>query len=250
MTIEIFTRDPVTGLVSINTLANIILTDIKVAPYTAEPNEVVRVSQSAASTITAPLNPEDGTLFGVAVVTHANRNRITLDPNGESWGDTYSDRAFLYLQGPQTLIFQFKDNNWVPVYSANVTDVLNNLDASFIFGGSGAGPEAVVSYDTVQDSSSIRFKVTADCHDIDITNDDTAVFEILASFFRDESSVVTERHVRFQVDDRDVGLRGPNVTLDFSIAGTIITLRVIGQGGKDLTWKIKVEVQEFEEAAS
>ncbi len=251
MTIEILTRDPVTGLQSVKTLANIILTAVKVAGYTAAPNEVVQASQVAAFTVTAPPTPEDGTLFGVAIVESSQRKRITIDGNGEVFSSVYEDRAQIFLQGPQTLIFKFASaEGWVPVYSVHVTDPNNNVDASFNVTTVGAGPFVTLSYDTLNDGASIRWKVIADCHDNDAGNDDTAVFELMASFFRDEVSAVTERHVRVQVDDRDTGLQSPNVDIDFNISSQTIECRLTGQSGKTLHWKVKIEVQEYEDTAA
>lgn len=251
MTTEIVTRDAVTGLHKVRTLANIILTDVKVAGYTAEPNEVVQASQVAAYTVTAPPTPEDGTLFGVAIKESSQRKRITISGNGASFSSVYESRSEIVLQGPQTLIFKFESSQgWVPVYSVHVTDPNNNVDASFNVTTSGAVPLVVLSYDTLNDDSSTRCKIVADCHDNDSGNEDTAVFELLASFHRDEVSVVTERHVRVQVDDKDTGLQSPDISIDFNITSQTIEIRLIGQAGKTLHWKMKVEMQEYEDTAS
>ena len=244
MTTKIVTRDDVTGLLAVKTLANIILTDVKTTNYTAEPNEVVQASQVASFTVTAPPSPEDGTLFGVTVRVSSQRNRIIIDPNGESFSKIYGDKAQINLQGPQTLIFKFGSEGWIPVYSVNVNDPHHEVDTSFIVQTIAVGPLVVLSYDTLRDSAATRIKITADCHDPDVGNDDTAQFELLASFFRDESSVVTERHVRVQVDDRDTGLADANI--DFNISAQAIEIRVTAPSGVDLDWKIKIEIAEHE----
>ena len=213
---------------------------------TAKIGELIRVTATTGVTVTAPGNLRDGDHFGVVYDVQAfNVPKMIIDGNGGDFAalGAGEDQWFLLPGGYADFVWSESDGLWHHQAASKVPKVARPASSFSVRGNTtDATITPAVVWEASRNNIGIRWHALVSA--ADHTADEVAQYLIDATFYRQNTGVVVEKHVVYvNSPQKDPGL--VNLDVDFIIAAANITMRVKGDVGITIDWDIEGEVWEF-----